>query len=136
LEGSRLGYINQHERQFMSNMTLVPYATLVAVSHLMRRSSLGNPLMTKIAVVFELPLVQVLQDTLFFFGRLFHALVEFILSRVFCFLPFSLDRLRVARTINTVLFSWIARGGYLLRMGDAYRKPQKYQQAKQWSHAG
>jgi hypothetical protein len=97
----------------------------------MRGSSLGDPLVSKIAVILELPLVQVFQDALFLFGRFLDALIEFIPGRVFYFLPFSFYRFCVARTINAILSSGLARGWHLLRLRHACRNTHHSQQTQE-----
>lgn len=83
--------------------------------------------MPEVTVILELPLVEVLQDTLFLFGRFLDSLIEFILCRVFYFLPFSFGRLRMPWTVHTNLFSGLARGRDLLRQSPACQKAHQNQ---------
>ena len=68
----------------------------------MRRSLLGNALMPEVAVVFELALVQVLENALLFFGCLLYAFVKLVLCGVLYFLALALDSLALAhfRTVH------------------------------------
>jgi hypothetical protein len=83
----------------------MPYATLSAIPHLMRRSFLGNLFVSQMPMVGKLWTGQILENSLLFLRRLFNALVEFILSRVLDFLFSPFNCLRMPWTVHTLFCS-------------------------------
>lgn len=114
----------------------MPNPAFITIPHLVRWATLGNPFMAKVAMILELSFIQVLEDSLLLFSRLFYALIEFVLRGVLYLLPPVLYHLGMTGTENPPALGRFARVGNLLGTRCERCQHGHNQQTKGMFHVG